>query len=134
MNIERLTILAEWLEAGAPPRDGVEGFDTRYFGSAFGYGEPKVCIAGAAAAFFGDRAVMAEECRTKSKTSIAGALLGIEDERVQNRLFIFGVASLTPMKGEDVAREMAARTLRHLIATGEVVWDLGVVSLPEVEA
>lgn len=46
MNIERLTILAEWLEAGAPPRDGVEGFDIQNVGGTHR------CIAGAARAFW----------------------------------------------------------------------------------
>ena len=114
MNIERLNIIAEWLEAGAPHKDGVDGFDMRDWKRYTDCGT-MCCIAGTAYQFFGGEG--------KSFFIQAANLLEL-DYKTAERLFyalkgspgegVIDLATITPA--------WAARCIRKLIATGEVDW------------
>lgn len=118
MNIERLTQIAEWLEAGAPHRGGVAGFDMRYVTSTTDCGTV-CCIAGAANAFFDAHLGMSVN---------AARRLGIN--RMQS-LELFMPDGYT-LEGKYSAAH-AARCIRKLIATGEVDWH-GTEHMPDVRA
>jgi len=156
MNIKRLTKLAEWLEGGAKHQH-------LWFDMGVGYqiideplkkGDPlscntACCIAGAAFYFFmpndevRKRLTLGEENSEDWRTSIswrtlhgkARCLLALDWEQ-STRLF-------TPHEYYPVELHeftdpaWAARTIRHLIATGEVDWKLtdddGVLTAREEE-
>jgi len=114
MNVERLTEIAEWLEAGAPARNGVGGFDMSDFsqpaecGTAF-------CIAGAVLQWHYPGGFEAADEGVESLGTAAGAILGLS-YRQRTDLFF-------PSLFDTTDTEHAARVVRHLIATGEVDWN-----------
>lgn len=147
MNRENLTKLAEWLEAGAPHERLVFDMETGitfYVAEEFDPNElatcgASCCIAGAAIEFFGkpqylyddlliegdrdpkdtgnDNEISAPWYRVKT---MAGQLLDIDPEEAEDLFtpnFRWG-GDLTDYN--DPA--WAARTIRHLLATGEVNW------------
>lgn len=115
MNIERLNIIAEWLEAGAPHKDGVDGFDMRDFINEYAECGTTCCIAGAAIQFFGGGdGGMPEDKAT--------ALLDLDCTTASN-LFYGGIMTVDGQVDlEDITPAWAARCIRKLIATGEVDW------------
>lgn len=125
MNIDRLTTIAEWLEAGAPHRDGVDGFDMSGWINREAACGTTCCIAGAAVEFFqcglldhGDTYYSAGKrllglnganaWNLFSPTSSAASTWDIQKARA----FLSGI---TPA--------WAARCIRKLIATGAVDWE-----------
>lgn len=112
MNIDRLTTIAEWLEAGAPRRDGVDGFDMRAWRDPFASCGTTCCIAGAAVEFFGNGG-------RDDIAYTAARLLGLE-ELPWMRLFI---PAFRKARIGDITPAWAARCIRKLIATGEVDWE-----------
>lgn len=116
MDIERLNIIAEWLEAGAPHKDGVDGFDMLSFIEETPCGTT-CCIGGAAIQFFGDS-------DTSFPDDHAQALLGLDSD-VADMLFYGGMTwdgrgEAVPL--EDITPAWAARCIRKLMETGEVDW------------
>jgi hypothetical protein len=118
MNVERLTELAEWLEAGAPIRNGVDGYDISDFsqpaecGTAF-------CLAGAVIQWhFPGGLESAESSPGVLRLSApAMEILGLSRDQANALFFPVGLC------GEEYTdTAYAARVLRHLIATGEVAW------------
>lgn len=139
MNVERLTRLAEWLEAGAPHErikfdmtSGIlvsvtEGFDPSKPSAC----NTSCCIAGATVEFYGNVDALAtthgyatfyhdpkfRELGWNEVRDEAEKLLGLEWD-VAEDLFV-------PADLEEVNDPAwAARTIRHLIVTGEVNWEL----------
>lgn len=127
MNTDILSQVAEWLEAGAPevPTMHLAGFDmdrgiefTNYDSPECGY---ECCIAGAICQFSGEGRDL-----TKGYTEYANWSDVFITARAQ--------ANLTRTQARDLFRpydsinptdtEQAARTIRHLIATGEVDWSI----------
>jgi hypothetical protein len=146
MNIERLTTIAEWLEAGAPERDGVKHFDMSQgmmFVESVSQQEraditsEKImacgtvcCIAGTACAFFNDPKSLIDKALLNLDWSWlvegvswmrvhshARELLGLSDEMAQE-LFMPRVGQL-----HEYTADHAARCIRRLIGTGEVDWE-----------
>lgn len=148
MHIERLTILALWLEAGAPHVGSVKGFDIEVGIKALG---PDVescgtvcCIAGAATQFFGDDAGQLRrsaalfwsddewapnEAGWDPVFNQARELLEL-DEVIAEQLFIPATAEnrLMDLVDNDWLEfndpVLAGRVIRNLIATGEVNWEI----------
>lgn len=121
MNVERLTALAEWLEAGGKP-NGVKAtfrMSTWFTPHAFDCGTA-CCIAGSAVLKFGT----ADECSKLYNGRLspnwipnaAKEVLGLDAVQA-TRLF---VPSFLDLGKIDAA--WAARTIRHLIDTGKVDW------------
>lgn len=113
MNIDRLTTIAEWLEAGAPHRDGVDGFDMSCWVKVEAACGTTCCIAGAAATFF--------TATTYPGFSAGQKVLDLSSGKAQT-LFcphidrhVESLDAITPA--------WAARCIRKLIATGEVDWE-----------
>jgi len=126
VNIDKLTEIAEWLEAGAPERKGVTGFDMETFLSDKGCGTA-CCIAGAVVQF--DRKA---PYRTADEAIGAGidpgndaaGILDIEEDMADELFYA---------RGEDLDRvdsAWAARCVRKLIETGRVDWRGTYVPLP----
>lgn len=152
MNIDRLTKLAEWLEAGAK-HERIHFDMTR--GLAFKITEdfdPKkpadcdtsCCIAGAAVQFFGGDARLTRSAESAQERTDLGFLR--EDGFTESGWLSISnaAADLLDLDGDDFycseklfepqqwfGGELedfndpawAARTIRHLIATGEVDWN-----------
>lgn len=127
MNIDKLTEIAEWLEAGAPERKGVTRFDmTGYIEDASetpGCGTA-CCIAGAAVQFDRDEPfknnwdfITGRDESTANFDHYAGDILGLDHEQRGALFFGRGVDL------DEITPAWAARCIRHLIATGEVDWD-----------
>lgn len=114
MNVERLTVIAEWLEAGAKPRRFVKGgFNMSWF-----FGENNCgttcCIGGAAQAFFGLRLPkFLAENRDPQK------ILGLTDMQADELFYELTWVQRNTFEQE---RAHAARCIRNLIATGKVDW------------
>lgn len=110
MNKDRLIDLAEWCEAGCPERNGVVGFDMSDYEQSTSCGNV-CCLAGAACYFYGASG-------GPGWIFPAAKALGLSFLQA-DELFIpdveFPFAEITPA--------MAARTLRHLVETGEVRWE-----------
>jgi hypothetical protein len=126
VNIDKLTEIAEWLEAGAPERKGVTGFDMEQFLSDRGCGTA-CCIAGAVVQF--DRAIpyaTANEayCEGGDPEDLALHLLGMDMETADELFYGRGVDL------EDIDSAWAARCIRKLIETGRVDWLGTYVPLP----
>ena len=134
MNIERLTELAEWLEAGAPEKAGVVEFDmSDFINVPLEYAALErahdwvpscgtaCCIAGAAVQF--EQARVGREpwtpgcMRGGAIMDKARGLLGL-DELQAGELFVPGY----PGAWRDIRPDYAARVIRKLIETGFVDW------------
>lgn len=132
MNVELLTKVAEWLEAGAPhtvtPLGDIAGFNmnwvqreidedyrpefmTEFLNTPYACGTV-CCIAGYAAGLNGDRIDTEDFVEYASH---AFDLSRTEANRLCNPFY--EVKDL-----EKVSPAQAARVIRHLIKTGEVVW------------
>jgi hypothetical protein len=147
MHIERLTELAEWLEAGAPHKNGVVAFDMNVGVAHNGCGTV-CCIAGAAVQFFSplasdyasdaedsyDQAVLendynngeatlASQCDFLRVGRDAQALLGLDLETAE-ALFKPESEHWGEAIWDEITPMKAARVVRHLIATGRVDWDI----------
>jgi len=108
MNTERLAEIAEWLETGAPEKNGV-AFDMRRFKLATDCGTT-CCIGGAAVQFFGNK-------YTPFSSSGAASMLVINDETAKDLFYPEEsyYTSITP--------DLAARCIRKLITTEQVDWE-----------
>lgn len=117
MNIERLTEIAEWLENGGGRRGDIAYFDMTTFGDPSSCGTA-CCIAGAAALLYGgiDPASLA------AVDSIAESVLGLTPAQGGD-LFWVDAVNFSEIDLEDITLAWAARTIRNLIATGEVDWN-----------
>lgn len=137
MNKRRLAAIARWLEAGAPHRQGITGFDmttgVRYDGC-----NTTCCIAGAADSFFGERIgiarVKADHALTGRPEEVYGLLhgdarelLGLTHDQAEY-LFTpcnpYAHHAAPAGTSRYISPARAARTIRHLIETGDVRWDL----------
>lgn len=143
MNTERLAKIAAWLEAGAKHSTMVFNMSSGLVVtnvSTFDRSKPtecqtSCCIAGAAVQFFGDMEQMSNSAALRSGDAETGAkelswyevsdqaadLLGLSagDDRA---LFVPSLRFGGDLPDyNDPA--WAARTIRHLIATGEVDWN-----------
>lgn len=122
MNITRLTTIAEWLEAGAPHRDGVGGFDMRTFLNPLNDCGTTCCIAGAAIQFFGDQSAREVLSRGRFVAPTATAILGLSEGSAKSLFFGFAInGDIIDLREVTVA--WAARCIRKLIATGVVDWE-----------
>lgn len=140
MNVDRLIQLAEWLEAGAKHEriafdmaNGILFLGVPPDPSAVSGCNSSCCIAGAAVQFFGDVQAVADADAEFGLTTAyidfglihteAGSLLGLP-WRLSTKLFL---PSWYLESGEHLKDfndpAWAARTIRHLIATGEVDWE-----------
>lgn len=130
MNVKRLNIIAEWLEAGAPHKDGISGFDMsswsdpndkwRCCGTA-------CCIGGAADQWFVKGAhdaysvpdIMLIERLAEQGNSKAAKALGLDGEKAVDLFF----PERNGIYMHTIDAPWAARCIRKLIATGEVDWE-----------
>ena len=151
MNINRLKQLAEWLEAGAPHEritfdmskgisfKVIESFDPKQIMAC----KTSCCMAGAAVQFFNKpEALLRKELKESPQSfnigesyelkwlsvkTHAASVLGLDKEKAE---LLF-----EPNYGYDLHKfndpQWAARTIRHLIATGEVDWLSMEVDLPD---
>lgn len=134
MNIERLTQIAEWLEAGRPFRHGVSNLNM--MGVLCG---TSCCIGGAALQWWDAGYVAAYRSGTNHGIDWrgrAGELLGLPN--LISAGLMLGFNATTDSLGESmplcrVTPEWAARCIRKLIATGEVDWR-GTEHMPDVRA
>jgi hypothetical protein len=120
MNKRRLAAIARWLEAGAPEKKGVKGFNMKEFGGC----GTACCIAGTARQWWAPN-----DERSGWHTDIVSAeVLGMEEDKLggeysilrndsnADKLFFPDVPMIS------VTPAWAARCIRKLIATGEVDW------------
>ncbi len=145
MHIPRLTQLAEWLEAGAPHKNGVDHFDMGH-GVAVTSCGTACCIAGAATQFFGGEVgqSLLQEAKQVYEEELGDDLPTPRGEAPWqgDGLIdgVFGHAMELLELDQNQARELftpkpidqnfwslitpaeAAQTIRQLIATGEVDW------------
>ncbi|QWF18679.1 hypothetical protein [Lysobacter capsici] len=144
MNTERLTTLAQWLEAGAKHEkitfDITRGILVKNI-DEFDPSKPTecqttCCIAGACVQFYGDMSDLVEEADDRTyrngNTPVPAELTwrDVRDQAAQ----LLGLSDSTAMRlfspelffGGDLKDyndpAWAARTIRHLIATGESDW------------
>lgn len=119
---ERLVIIAEWLERGgdAIKDKGIGGFDMDMWQLERSCGTI-CCIGGSVAMFFPDvyRHFMATDPEALEHVSPAGKALGLTEEQEQDLFFEYESPDDNPVTAED-----AAKVIRHLIATGEVDWEI----------
>lgn len=127
MNLERLEIIAQWLEAGAPHKDGVEGFNMNYWNKERSCGSV-CCIGGAVDQWFVEpskrdnivacgRASEIENIVRREESSAAEAL-GLDSHEA---ICLFFPTDLIDDL-EYISPAWAARCIRHLMETGEVDW------------
>lgn len=143
MHIERLTKLAEWLEAGAPHETITFDMTTSMRFRKFDANDPHYtatcgtvcCLAGAAVQFFHEDFDFFVERGIRNSyicadadedeyswTQIRDAALRLLDLPRLTADALFVPAQGTPLEQySDPA--WVARTLRHLIATGDVDWE-----------
>lgn len=138
MNLTRMVMLAEWLEAGAPHKDNVIGFkmDNWMFPRSSGNTCGTVCcLAGATVQFFNDEGKPfidewdVYNVKGRNVSQYAKELLGLEHDTAHA---LFMAEGLRPDDDNpydsyaDVMRRItpdhAARVVRHLLATGIVDW------------
>ena len=120
MHVERLTELAEWLEAGAPHKGNVDGFNMNVFEANDVPGCGTVCcIAGAANQFFGNDG--SRENDSFHADDYAAARLDLDKQIAEDLFFVNAYGE--SIDRCDITPAWAARTIRHLIATGEVDWE-----------
>lgn len=123
MNVDKLTEIAEWLEAGAPERDYVNEFHMANFIRANGCGT-SCCIAGAAVQFecHGACGSTLDTYSAPEVYKAAKGLLGLSEETAQELFYAESIQD-DRFKGlNDIGPQWAARVIRHLIATGRVEW------------
>jgi hypothetical protein len=113
VNKRRLAAIAKWLEAGAPHKKGVVGFDMTDVLVAKSCGTA-CCIAGAAQSFFGST----PEIRNAWHAEYACEILDL-DTYTADELFC---PDDFDKPGKYKAAH-AARVIRKLIATGLVDWE-----------
>lgn len=124
----------DWLEAGAPHTADDIGFNMDYFQRRWHVQGPdfagnncgtSCCIAGAVTQFNRLDAdwIESEDC-DPGEVSVQG-LLGLTDEDSRSLFYGDGNFHLAKIRPED-----AAKTLRHYIETGEVVWDVPYAAKP----
>lgn len=118
MNKRRLGAIARWLEAGAPEKKGVAGFDMAEFGRC----GTACCIAGTARQWWAPK-----DERGLHDTDIVGAeVLGMGEDADRLRLKDDSRADALFFPRVDVLNRAtpawAARCIRKLIKTGEVDW------------
>ena len=114
MNIERLESIAEWLESGAPHRGAVDGFSMARWQMETTCGTV-CCIAGAANQFFGDP----DANKLLDAGEMAREVLGLSGS-VAIELF---TQCESIADWSQISEAWAARTIRHLISTGDVDWE-----------
>jgi hypothetical protein len=134
MHIQRLTAIAQWLEAGAPEKAGVSRFHmTRYIVQDHQHCGTRCCIAGAAIQF--DRAEKGERpyrheteitgVNTYDCTAVVTVAARILDLPFNTAAKLFVGENTHHSPGamlSDVTPAWAARCIRKLMATGEVDW------------
>lgn len=119
MNVDRLTKIAEWLEAGAPHKKGVAKFDMSDYVVNDSCGTV-CCIAGAACQFFTKSRYKTHQSFVEENAPKILDLSEGEAEELfcafdlQDEMGFVGLSKITPA--------WAARCIRKLIATGEVDW------------
>jgi hypothetical protein len=129
MNIERLEIIAKWLEAGAPHVDGTYGFNMDVFllhnrqDYSGEYCGTAMCIGGAAIQFFSK---LASNCRNKDAR--ARDLLGLADVEAKKLFYPYTLdrhfKNSRDWEWSQIKPQDAAKVIRHLIDTGEVDWEI----------
>jgi len=136
MRADRLTILAEWLEQGAPHKAGIDRFDMNH-GVAVDPADPACgtvcCIAGAATQFFGDKGQLFVgqaqadlefqgdgEAEWHEVESEARYLLDL-DRIVADQLFR---PNMLQVDWQHITPEKAGKVVRNLIDTGNVDWSI----------
>lgn len=118
----RLVDVARWLEAGAPERDGIDGFSMQYYrGRKPGCGTV-CCIAGALCAFNGLK--LRNPVRDSAKR--AAGLLGLPHTDAIHHLFMPITWDGGPDGGtwDTIKPKHAARVVRRFLRTGEIDWNL----------
>ena len=123
MNKERLSIIADWLEAGGDNKDGY-GFNMAYWdngqedytGSAC---DTAMCIGGAADTFFGDYNAESLGLGSAMKHGTKADLLCHP--------------SYIDILWDDITPQAAAKVVRHLITFGVVDWRLAEDHMGETE-
>lgn len=145
MNVELLTNIAEWLEAGAPEARHGFGFDMRWWkmtGDAMDPFEDEsretcgttCCIAGAAIELSGVMLNFSEWAEGTDCSATARRVLGLTEEQALSLfdpwlddywsrpnlmdMLLFDEVGLR----KPIDPRAAAKVVRHLIATGEVDW------------
>ena len=130
MKMELFTPVLAWLEAGARHQKGAgKGFNMNYFSNETGrdYKDDScgtaMCIAGAVAQFndIPTGSIYGSACAEE-----IGRHIGMTREQI-NQLFFARAGEqecgdMTDCHLRDITPKQAARTLRHFIATKEVVW------------
>lgn len=112
MNVERLNAIAEWLEAGAPHKNGVVGLDMSVFSRSTECGSV-CCISGAADQFFGGEYGESLELNDGQWHALCAPYdPGVDEYNDETDEFRKGITLGN-----------AARCIRKLIATGEVDWE-----------
>lgn len=124
LNLCRLNVLAEWLEAGAPEAKGVDAFDIRVWNVERECGTV-CCLAGAAVQWWGDPTNRPEEFgifeRGDQYITQGAEILGLSRQNA-NKLFTGFPGAHSGLNASPISPKCAARVVRHLIKTGKVDW------------
>lgn len=136
MNRELLTQIAEWLEAGAPHKAGISQFNMNKLIDTASYtNSPNpihgcgtaCCIAGAAIQFTQENKNLPPMDRLPAISANwqqAGELLRLQDDLAYALFFGENLEGKWIVDLEEVTAKDAAKVIRHLLATGEVDWNL----------
>lgn len=117
MNVELLTRVALWLEAGAPhvDKDGNKvNFNMKMVQATHRTCGTTCCIAGYAA--------LLVNAHIDASDYLRWAAANFDLDRETTKALCYPFSSHSVLVG--IKPDQAARTIRHLIATGEVKWDL----------
>lgn len=125
MNIDRLTTIAEWLEAGAPFRDGVDGFDMDYWCDPIAECGTACCIGGAAQQFFApetyDDRFYGDTICNYVNWKASAETLGLSEATAQQLFYPEEFSEYVEYSA--ITPAWAARCIRKLIEKGEVDWE-----------
>lgn len=144
LNLVRLEEIAAWLEAGAPHRADpnqpdnedaiVSAFNMADFGCTHDHDQgcgTACCIAGTANAFHFIRTAQPWDGDSLNNPALAIGLLGLTEDQAEALFYPFAWDGETGSReaiGDTnwsrISPEHAARVIRHLMATGEVNWNL----------
>lgn len=125
MNKERLTQVAEWLEAGAPERrfNMNRLLDISFATDTTNWCGTECCIAGYVVTRFAPEDVVMME-QNSNADYFAGELLDLEPEKADQLFYPKDSHARQLEDWSAITPQQAATVVRNLVETGDVDWEI----------